>query len=85
MAMDNLTLQVQIPADANELPGDLYNSPKAANVEVLGQLYPRVRRFALDLSAFRGRNIILDITMDAGPDANYDMIMWPELKIYTKA
>ena len=65
-------------------PGDMYISPKKANLPLLGQSGPRLNRFALDLYAYHGRDVRLELTVDAGPAADYDMVMWPDLKLYQK-
>lgn len=65
-------------------PGDLYISPKEADLEDLGRIPPRLHRLAWDLSAFSGRDLTLEITVNAGPTADYDMIVWPDLKLYRK-
>jgi hypothetical protein len=73
---------VQLVGEVSCYPGDLYVSPKPAEIARLGRTGPRLNRFALDLGAFAGRSVSLEITVDAGPSADFDMLLFPDLKLY---
>lgn len=66
-------------------PGDLYVSAKPGTVHIPG-IPPRVHRFAIDLAEFRGRDISIEISVDAGPPCpNDDLLYWPDLRLCTRA
>src|SRR4030095_14818601 len=73
-----------IEANESLYPADLYISPKQS---ILSPLSPptiprRTRRFAIDLSIFRGQEVKLEVEVDAGPTSNNDIIISPDMNLY---
>jgi len=62
--------------------------PRRDDLTFLGKLggtnVARLNRLEVDLSSFAGRQISLDVLVDAGPDAEGDLVVWPDLKLYRR-